>query len=102
MVHKTFIENTIKKKGIFDERKHAAIHLPFSSKNIKYSAYFMKNLFSFTNGKVKFKLVQNPRKFQLLFTLKNKFQHLGSVIYKGICSCVERYVSETFKICKIR
>lgn len=57
MVHKTFIENTIKKKGIFDERKHAAIHLPFSSKNIKYSAYFIKNLFSFTNGKVKFKLV---------------------------------------------
>ena len=57
MAHKTFIENTTKKKGIFDESKHAAIHLPFSSKNIKYSAYFIKNLFSFTNGKVKFKLV---------------------------------------------
>lgn len=102
MAHKTFIENTTKKKGIFDESKHAAIHLPFSSKNIKYSAYFIKDLFSFTNGKVKFKLVQNTPKFQLLFPLKNKVQHLGSVIYKGICSCVERYVSETFKICKIK
>ena len=38
----------------------------------------------------------------MLFPLKDKVQHLSCVIYKGICLCGERYVSETIRNCKIR
>ena len=58
---KHFIENTIKsfnrKKDeplippwLFDERKHVTVRLPFSSKNEKYSAYFINKLVSFTSS----------------------------------------------------
>ena len=110
---KHFIENTIKnftsKKDellillwLFDERKHVAIRLPFSSKNEKYCTYFINKLVSFTSGKVKFNGVWNTRKIQLLFLLKDKVQLLSFVIYKGICSCGEMFVDETIRNCKIR
>ena len=76
--------------------------MPFSSKNEKYCAYFINKLVSFTGGKVKFNVVWNTRKIQSLFPLKDKFQHLSCVIYNGICSCVETYVGETIRSCKIR
>ena len=109
---KHVIENTIKnfnrKKDellippwLFDERKHVTIRLPFSSKNEKYCGYFIK-LVSFTSGKVKFNVVWNTRKIQLLFLLKDKIQLLSFVIYKGICSCGEMFVDETIRNCKIR
>ena len=76
--------------------------MPFSSKNEKYCAYFINKLVSFTSGKVKFNVVWNTRKIQLLFPLKDKVQLLSFVIYKGICSCGETYVDETIRNCKIR
>ena len=76
--------------------------MPFSSKNEKYCAYFINKLVSFTSGKVKFNVVWNTRKIQLLFPLKDKVQLLSCVIYKGICSCGEMYVGETIRNCKIR
>ena len=110
---KHVIENTIQnfnsKKDellippwLFDERKHVTIRLPFSSKNEKYGVYFINKLVSFTGEKVKFNVVWNARKIQSLFPLKDKVQHLGSVIYKGVCACGETYVGETIRNCKIR
>ena len=109
---KYVIENTFKnfnkKKDellippwLFDERKPVTIRLPFSSKNEKYCAYFIKKLVSFTSEKVKLNVVWNTRKIQSLFPLKDKVQHLSCVIYKSICSCGETYVGETIKNCKI-
>ena len=110
---KYVVENTIRyfnrKKDeslippwLFDERKHVTIRLPFSSKNEKYSAYFMNKLVSFTSWKVKFNVVWNTRKIQSLFPLKDKVQHLSRVIYKGICSCGETYVGEPIRNCRVR
>ena len=110
---KHVIENTVKNftrnkdellipPWLFDERKYVTICLPFSSKNEKYCKYFINKLVSFTSGKVKFNVVWNTRKIQLLFPLKDKVHHLSSVIYKGICSCGETYVGETIRNCKIR
>ena len=87
---------------LFDERKQVTIHLLFSSKNEKYSAYFLKKLVSFTSGKVKINVVWNTRKIQTLFLLYDNVQHLSCVIYKGICSCGETYVSETTRNCRIK
>ena len=72
----------------------------FSSKNEKYSAYFIEKLVSFTSGKVRFNVVWNTRKIQSLFPLKDKVQHLSCVIHRGICSCGETYVGETISNCK--
>ena len=80
---KHVIENTIRnfnrKKDellippwLFDKRKHVTIRLPFSSKNEKYSAYFINKLVSFASEKVKFNVVWNTRKIQSLFPLKDK------------------------------
>ena len=110
---KHVIKNTIKnfnrKKDellilpwLFDERKHIRIRLLFSLKNEKYCVYFINKLVSFNSGKVKFNVVWNTHKIQLLFPLKDKVQHLSCVIYKGICLCGERYVDETIRNCKIR
>ena len=57
---------------LFDQRKHVTMRLPFSSKNVKYCAYFINKLVSFTNGKVKFKVVWNTHKIQMLFSLKDE------------------------------
>ena len=87
---------------LFDERKQITIHLLFSSKNEKYSAYFFNKLVSFTSGKVMINVVWNTRKIQTLFLLYDNVQHLSCVIYKGICSCGETYVSETTRNCRIK
>ena len=87
---------------LFDERKHVTIRLSFSSKNEKYCAYFINKLVSFTSEKVKFNVFWSARKIQSFFPLKDKVQHLSCVIYKGISSCGETYVSETIRICKVR
>ena len=73
-----------------------------SSKNEKYSVYFINKIVSFTSGKVKFNIVWNTLKIQSLFPLKDNVQHLSCVIYKGICLCEERYVGETIRNWKIR
>ena len=86
---------------LFDQRKHVTMRLPFSSKNEKYCAYFINKLFSFTNGKVKFKVVWNTHKIQMLFSLKEEVYYLSYVIYKGICSCGEMRVGEIIRSCKI-
>ena len=49
---------------LFDERKHVAIRLPFSSKNEKYSVYFSNKLVPFTCRKFKFNVVWNTIKIQ--------------------------------------
>ena len=87
---------------LFDERKHATISLQLFSKNEKYCVYLINKLVSFTSGKVKFNVVWNTHKIQLIFPLKDKVQQLRCVIYKGICSCGEKYVGETIRDCKIR
>ena len=55
---------TAKKMSLFDERKHVAIRLPFSSKNEKYCTYFINKLVSFTSGKFKFNVAWNTHKIQ--------------------------------------
>ena len=76
--------------------------MPFSSRNKKYGAYFIKKLIFFTSEKVKFNVVWNTCKIQPLFPLKDKVQHLSCVIFKGICSCGETYFGEIIRNCKIR
>ena len=48
---------------LFDERKHVAICLPFSSRNEKYCSCFINKLVFFTSGKVKFTLFGTHKKF---------------------------------------
>ena len=48
---------------LFDERKHVAICLPFSSRTEKYCSYFINKLVFFTSGKVKFTLFETHKKF---------------------------------------
>ena len=50
----------------------------------------------------KFNFVWNTPKIQPLFWLRDKVQHLSCVIFKGICSCGERYFGEIIRNCKIR
>ena len=76
--------------------------MQFYLKNEKYCACFIKILVSVTSEKVKFNVVWNTCKIQFILSLKDKVQHLSCVIYKGICSCGETYVSETIRSCKIR
>ena len=70
--------------------------------NEKYCACFIKILVSFTSEKVKFNVVWNTCKIQFILSLEHKVQHLSCVIYKGICSCGETYVSEAIRDCKIK
>ena len=53
-------------------------------------------------SKVKFNVVWNTCKIQFILSLEHKVQHLSCVIYKGICSCGETYVSEAIRDCKIK
>ena len=85
---------------LLDKRKQVIKWLLLSSKNEKYSAYFIGKLVSFTGGKVKFNAVWNTRKFSRYSHLK--VQHLCDVIYKGTCFCGETSVGETIRNCKIR
>ena len=42
------------------------------------------------------------RKVKVLFRVKDKSLHQSCKIYKGVCSCRERYISETVRNVEVR
>ena len=62
----------------------------------------MKKLDTYTNNKYQFKVIWNTRNIRSLFPLKDKVEHVSSVIYEGICTCGESYIGETVRIADIR
>ena len=62
----------------------------------------MSKLQTFTNGKVRFNVNCNTCNIQSLFIDKDKVQHLGCVIYKGVYSCDADYIGEITRSIKIR
>ena len=80
---------------LFDDRKFISIKVPYCPKNEEISQKFIENLVTFTGDACKFNVNWSTRKIKSLFPLKDRVQHLSSVIYEGSCSCGEKYVGET-------
>ena len=87
---------------MFDETKSVVIRLPFAPRNEKFSKHLISKLQTFTNVKVRFNVIWDPRKIQFLFNNKDKVQHLNCVIFKGVCACGADYIGETICNVKIR
>ena len=76
------------RRWLFDERKTIAINLPSSNKNEHFSKKFCEKLEVYANGKVK---------FNTYLKLKITLNIFSCIVYHGICSCGNNYISETIR-----
>ena len=79
----------------FESKPIFLIDIPFCNENERVSKQLLKKLKVFTKEKYDFRIVWKTKKVRQLFPLKEKNPYLSCKIYEGVCSCREKYISET-------
>ena len=89
--------------GFFDvPKKVVLVDIRYCPKNEEFAKCFMKNFDVFTDNKYDIRIKWITKKVKQLFKLKSRNPHPSCVIYEGVCSCQESYISETARNVEIR
>ena len=82
--------------------KQFVLGLPFCHSNEHYALKFIRKLEGFTKEKYFFVIIWKTKNIRSLFDLKDKTNHVSSVLYEGKCNCGENYNGETRRNVTIR
>ena len=74
----------------------------FCQSNEHYELKFIRKLEGFTKEKYSFVIISKTRNIRSLFNLKDKTNHLSSVVYDGKCKCGETFNCETGRNVTVR
>ena len=89
--------------GFFDvPKKVVLVDIPYCLKNEEFWKPFVKKFDVFTDNKYDIRIKWITKKVKQLFKLKSRNPHPSCVIYEGVCSCQESYISETVRNVEIR
>ena len=77
------------------KKKVILVEIPYCEKNETSSKSFLNKVDEIIDDSCEIKVKQITKKTKNLFRMKIKNPHPLCVIYKGVCTCKEKYVDKT-------